>query len=399
MQGDVEQGFSLDLDAFRAAYSRFLAPAGDAAPRILLTGHSHQAWPDVARDALSACFDDAARLVDGKWDAAVLPRLSAVGAAILERMGFERGDAIAFGQNTHELVYRLITSLPRRERLRIVTTQGEFHSLRRQLARLAEEGVEIDWVSVEPRHALADRLLAALRPGTSMLAISAVLFESATVVPRLDEVVARAAEIGAVPLVDAYHAFNVVPLAWGSAAPHVFAVAGGYKYAAMGEGVCWMRVPHGCGLRPVFTGWFADFGSLAGSSGGVAYAPGGARFAGSTFDPSALYRAAAVIEHWDRFGLTVPRLRAISLRQTGRILDLLDAAGRGGDVVSPREPERRGGFVAVRSARAGDVVERLRARRVLVDARRDVLRIGPAPYLTDAEIDQGVAALVEELGR
>ncbi|WP_437909385.1 hypothetical protein WME95_16750 [Sorangium sp. So ce327] len=399
MQGDVEQGFSLDLDAFRAAYSRFLAPAGDAAPRILLTGHSHQAWPDVARDALSACFDDAARLVDGKWDAAVLPRLSAVGAAILERMGFERGDAIAFGQNTHELVYRLITSLPRRERLRIVTTQGEFHSLRRQLARLAEEGVEIDWVSVEPRHALADRLLAALRPGTSMLAISAVLFESATVVPRLDEVVARAAEIGAVPLVDAYHAFNVVPLAWGSAAPHVFAVAGGYKYAAMGEGVCWMRVPRGCGLRPVFTGWFADFGSLAGSSGGVAYAPGGARFAGSTFDPSALYRAAAVIEHWDRFGLTVPRLRAISLRQTGRILDLLDAAGRGGDVVSPREPERRGGFVAVRSARAGDVVERLRARRVLVDARRDVLRIGPAPYLTDAEIDQGVAALVEELGR
>ncbi|WP_437746472.1 aminotransferase class V-fold PLP-dependent enzyme [Sorangium sp. So ce1504] len=395
----MELGFSLDLDAFRAAYSRFLAPAGDVAPRILLTGHSHQAWPDVAREALCACFDDAAQLVDGKWDAAVLPKLAAVGAAILERMGFERGDAIAFGQNTHELVYRLITSLPRRERLRIVTTQGEFHSLRRQLARLAEEGVEIDWVSVEPRHALADRLLAALRPGTSMLAISAVLFESATVVPRLDEIVARAAEIGAVPLVDAYHAFNVVPLAWGSAAPHVFSVAGGYKYAAMGEGICWMRVPHGCGLRPVFTGWFADFGSLAGSSGGVAYAPGGARFAGSTFDPSALYRAAAVIEHWDRFGLTVPRLRAISLRQTGRILDLLDAAGRGGDVVSPREPERRGGFVGVRSARAGDVVERLRARRVLVDARRDVLRIGPAPYLTDAEIDQGVSALVEELGR
>ncbi|WP_438020169.1 aminotransferase class V-fold PLP-dependent enzyme [Sorangium sp. So ce315] len=398
MQGDVDQGFSFDLDAFRAAYARFLAPAGGAAPRVLLTGHSHQAWPDVARDALVACFDDAARLVDDKWDAAVLPKLAAVGEAILERMGFDRGDAIAFGQNTHELVYRLITALPRRGPLRIVTTQGEFHSLRRQLARLAEEGVEVEWVSVEPRAALADRLLAALRPGTSMLAISAVLFESATVVPRLDEIVARAAEIGAVPLVDAYHAFNVVPIAWGRAAPHVFAVAGGYKYAAMGEGICWMRVPPACALRPVFTGWFADFGALAGG-GGVAYAPGGARFAGSTFDPSALYRAAAALEHWDRFGLTVPRLRAISLRQTGRILDLLDAAGRGGDVISPREPERRGGFVAVRCARAGDVVERLRARRVLVDARREALRIGPAPYLTDAEIDEGVAAVLEELGR
>ncbi|WP_434047406.1 MULTISPECIES: aminotransferase class V-fold PLP-dependent enzyme [Sorangium] len=399
MQGDAEQSFSFDLDAFRAAYSRFLAPADGEARRILLTGHSHQAWPDVARDALAACFDDAARLVDDKWDAAVFPKRAAVGEAILERMGFDRGDAIVFGQNTHELVYRLITALPRRERPRIVTTQGEFHSLRRQLARLEEEGVDVEWVSVEPRAALADRLLAALRPGTSMLAISAVLFESATVVPRLDEIVARAAELGAVPLVDAYHAFNVVPVAWGRAAPHVFAVAGGYKYAAMGEGICWMRVPRASELRPVFTGWFADFGALAGSGGGVAYAPGGARFAGSTFDPAALYRAAAALEHWDRFGLTVPRLRAISLRQTGRILGLLDAAGRAGDVISPRDPERRGGFVAVRAERAGDIVERLRARRVLVDARRDVLRIGPAPYLTDAEIDEGVAALLEELDR
>ncbi|KYF99729.1 hypothetical protein BE20_58440 [Sorangium cellulosum] len=399
MQGDVEQqGFSFDLGALRAAYSRFLAPAQGEAPRILLTGHSHQAWPDVARDALAACFDDAARLVDDKWDDAVFPKRAAVGAAILERMGFDRGDDIAFGQNTHELVYRLISSLPRRDRPRIVTTDGEFHSLRRQLARLGEDGVEVAWVSVEPRRSLADRLLAALVPGTAMLAISAVLFESATVVPRLDEIVARAAEIGAVPLVDAYHAFNVVPIAWGSAAPHVFAVAGGYKYAAMGEGLCWMRAPRGCALRPAFTGWFADFGALAGG-GGVGYAPGGARFAGSTFDPCALYRAAAVLEHWDRFGLTVPRLRAISLRQTGRILGHLDAAGRGGDVVSPREPERRGGFVAVRAARAGDVVQRLRARGVLVDARRDVVRIGPAPYLTDAEIDAGVAALVEELDR
>ncbi|KYG03066.1 hypothetical protein BE18_11185, partial [Sorangium cellulosum] len=260
MQGDVEQqGFSFDLGALRAAYSRFLAPAQGEAPRILLTGHSHQAWPDVARDALAACFDDAARLVDDKWDDAVFPKRAAVGAAILERMGFDRGDDIAFGQNTHELVYRLISSLPRRDRPRIVTTDGEFHSLRRQLARLGEDGVEVAWVSVEPRRSLADRLLAALVPGTAMLAISAVLFESATVVPRLDEIVARAAEIGAVPLVDAYHAFNVVPIAWGSAAPHVFAVAGGYKYAAMGEGLCWMRAPRGCALRPAFTGWFADF--------------------------------------------------------------------------------------------------------------------------------------------
>jgi kynureninase len=398
-RGAVDQGFSLDIEALRAAYSRFLAPAPDGARRILLTGHSHQAWPDAARDALVECFDDAARLADDKWDAAVFPRVSKVGAAILERMGFDPGDPIAFSQNTHDLLFRLITALPRRERLRIVTTQGEFYSLRRQLTRLAEEGVEVVWVSATPRSALVERLLDALSPGTSMLAMSAVLFEDSYVVPRLGEVVARAVEVGAIPLVDAYHAFNVVPLDWGPAQAELFVTAGGYKYAAFGEGVCWLRIPRGCQLRPVFTGWFADFGALSSAGEGVAYGPGGARFAGATFDPSALYRAAAVLDHWDHFGLTVPQLRAISLRQTGRILARLDAAGRGGDVLSPREPERRGGFIAVRVAAAVDVVQRLRRRGVFVDARRDVLRLGPAPYLTDDDLDQGTDAVIEELGR
>ncbi len=93
----------------------------------------------------------------------------------------------------------------------------------------------------------------------------------------------------------------------------------------------------------------------------------------------------------------MPRLRAISLRQTRRILALLDAHGRAADVVSSRDDDRRGGFVAVRHPDAGAVVQRLRARRVFTDSRRDLLRLGPAPYLTDAEIDRGTLAVIEEL--
>jgi selenocysteine lyase/cysteine desulfurase len=382
-----------DLLALRAAYGRFLVEG-----RVLLTGHSHQAWPDVARDALVQSFDDAARLVDAKWDEAVFPRLQQVGEGILDRMGFDRGDAIAFGKSTHELVYRLLTCLPLAERPRIVTTQSEFHSLRRQLSRLEEDGVRVDWVASRPREGLAERVLEALVPGTAMLAMSAVLFDDAFVVPRLGEIVARAAEIGAIVLIDGYHAFNVVPLAWGPAQGDVFATAGGYKYAAFGEGLCWMRIPRDCALRPVYTGWFADFGALARpQGGGVAYGPGGHRFAGATFDPSSVYRAHAVLAHWERFGLTPARLRAISTRQTRRILDRLDARGRGADVVSQRADERRGGFVTVRAAGAEALVTRLRARGVLVDARNETLRLGPAPFLTDEEIDRGTDVVIEEL--
>ena len=99
-----------DVAGVRAAYSRFLSagPPG----RILLTGHSHQAWPDVVRDALLAFFDDSARWVDDKWSEAVFPRADRVGRAILARMGFDGGDAIAFGRSTHELVGRLLSCLP-----------------------------------------------------------------------------------------------------------------------------------------------------------------------------------------------------------------------------------------------------------------------------------------------
>src|SRR5580704_1010994 len=245
-----------DLPRLRAAYARFLEGG-----RVLLTGHSHQAWPDAARDALAECFDDAARLVDDKWAEAVFPRMQRVGEGILGRMGFDPGDDIAFGKSTHELVYRLFTCLPLAARPRIVTTTSEFYSMRRQLARLEEEGVRVAWVDARPREALVDRILEALVPGTAMLALSAVLFDDAYVVPRL-------AEIGALPLVDAYHAFNVVPLAWGPAKEALYVTSGSYKYAGFGEGLCWLRVPKDCALRPVYTGWFANFGALTGTPGG-----------------------------------------------------------------------------------------------------------------------------------
>ena len=106
------------------------------------------------------------------------------------------------------------------------------------------------------------------------------------------------------PLVDAYHAFNVVPLDWGPARDSLYVTAGGYKYAAFGEGLCWLRIPRACSLRPVDTGWFADFASLSRpDTGEVAYGPGGARLMGATFDASPLYRADAALSHWERFGL------------------------------------------------------------------------------------------------
>lgn len=375
-------------------YSRFRVR-----DRVLLTGHSHQAWPDAAFDAQQRAWLDAAELVDDKWEAAAEQ-------AAYVRQGFARllGDAavnIALGQNTHELVTRWLSALPLRRRPRLVTTDGEFHSLRRQVDRLAEDGLLlVARIAARPAETLADRLARVVDDTTACVVVSSVLYETAEVVPGLDRLAAACRQRGAALLVDAYHHLNVVPfdittLDLGDA----FVTGGGYKYCQLGEGNCFLRVPPESRMRPVLTGWFAEFEALQRdpSRDRVAYGPGASAFAGATYDPTSHYRAAAVFAFHERHGLTAARLRETSRRQVETLksgieaLDLPDAVA----AIAPIAADRRGGFLAIRAARASDFARALRRRGVFSDARGDILRLGPAPYVSDTQLRDAVAAFSE----
>jgi kynureninase len=359
---------------------------------VLLTGHSHQAWPDVARAGLLESWDDAARLVDDKWAHASLAAQS-VREAVAARIG-ARADDVALGSSTHELICRVLSALALDSRRHFVTTDGEFHSLHRQLARLGEDGFEIERVPVEPIDTLAERMAARVRQDTAAVLCSTVLFETSSVVPHTAAIARAAHRVGAVVVFDAYHAFGVLPFRVEELGPDpIFVTAGGYKYAQWGEGNAWLRVPPGCELRPRMTGWFADFAELEGprSDGPRRYgSTGSERFAGATYDPASHYRARSVIEFFEREGLSLERLRELSLRQTARILErTAPELAR----ATPSAPSARGGFVAFRTPHASRLVAELRAAGVWVDARGDMLRLGPAPYLLDDEIDSAVARL------
>src|SRR3989441_13231592 len=162
-----------------AHYTRFRV-----AERLLLTGHSHQAWPDVGFEAQQRAWLDAAELVDEKWGRAA--EQAARVQAGWRRLLAEPGAEVALGQNTHELVTRLLSALPLRERPRLVTTDGEFHTIRRQLDRLAEERwIEVVKVSARPASAIAERLGAATDDRTAVVLGSSVLYSNAHIVPRL----------------------------------------------------------------------------------------------------------------------------------------------------------------------------------------------------------------------
>jgi kynureninase len=379
-------------------YSRFRV-----AERLLLTGHSHQAWPDVAFDAQQQAWLDAAELVDAKWERAA-EQAARVHAGFRRLLGDPDGD-IALGHNTHELVTRLLSALPLARRPTLVTTDGEFHTIRRQIDRLAEEGLTIAKVAARPADTLADRLADAIDDRTACVLVSSVLFETAEIVPGLDVVARACSRHGATLLVDAYHHLNVVPFdinALGLA--EAFVTGGGYKYCQLGEGNCFLRVPPRCRLRPVLTGWFSEFESRSQTnpvdrarpehSRRVEYGAGAARFAGATYDPVSHYRAASVFAFHVEHELTAERLREISRRQVLLLkrefesLDFDPAVAH----VEPMPDERRAGFLALRCADADALSSALRARGVFTDVRGALLRLGPAPYLTDDQLREAAQA-------
>ena len=349
--------------------------------RILLTGHSHQAWPDVAFEAQQQAWLDAAEYVDDVWE-------KAFEKANEVRRGFARllddtPERIALAQNTHELVVRFLSALPLKKRPQLVTTDAEFHTIRRQLDRLAEEGIEVIKVPAMPAATLAERLAISVDDRTAAVLVSAVLYTNAHVVPHLHVVQEACERVGAELLVDAYHALNVVPFSLiEEGLQHAYVVGGGYKYCQLGPGNAFLRFPQESDLRPVVTGWFSEFADLsrAPAGGRVAYGPGPARFAGATYDFTSHYRAAAVLKFFEDQKLTPPKLRELNQHQ----IEILSGGSRNDGI---------GGFLAIPAPRAAKIQKALRKKNIWTDFRGEMLRLGPAPYVTDAQISEAVETL------
>jgi kynureninase len=375
-------------------YSRFRV-----GERLLLTGHSHQAWPDAGFAAQQQAWLDAAQLVDDKWTRAAEKAASV-------RRGFARllGDSpdnIALGQNTHELVTRWLSALPLLTRPRLITTDAEFHTIHRQASRLAETGLDVLPIRARPVATLADRLAATVDSRTACVMLSSVLFDTAEIVPGLASVAAACRRHGASLLVDAYHHLNVVPFDLrGLQLEDAFVTGGGYKYCQLGEGNCFLRVPDGTRMRPILTGWFAEFEALEERTDGrVAYGPGAAAFAGATYDPTAHYRAEAVFAFHQEQQLTPSLLRVISVRQVQLLKTAVEALDIDPAVaaIATMPDDRRAGFLAIHTINAREFAHRLRERGVYADARGDILRLGPAPYLRDDQLRDAVGMFGELL--
>jgi selenocysteine lyase/cysteine desulfurase len=349
----------------------------------------------MTRQAVLEAWDDAARLIDNKWERifeTVVPRAQ---AHVAHRLDLSRPAQVAFAPNTHELVMRLLSCLEDRNPLRILTTDAEFTSFARQAARLEElPSVQITRVRAEPFDTFETRFReAAAGSDHDFVYLSQVFYNSGYVVQDLQAIVASVRSPAALVVIDGYHGWCAVPTTLRAIEDRAFYLAGGYKYAMSGEGVCFLHVPFGSKLRPVDTGWYALFGKLSDApSGRVEYAEDAFRFWGATFDPTGLYRFNAVMEWMDGIGLSVESIHEHAKALQERFLASLErrplTALPVSALLTPRTLDRQGNFLAFRLPTAGALGRRLREANVDVDWRGDCLRFGFGIYQDEGDVDE-----------
>ena len=375
--------------SFKHLFSKALA----AAPgQLHMAAHSHHLWPDASFAGQVECWDDAARLADMKWDKVMGEVWPAAQAHVADELGSDDPSAIMFSSNTHDLIIRIAAAIPRADprSLRVLISDGEFHTVRRQFARWAEDGeLTLDTVAAEPKDDFAERFLAAASAGDhDLILVSQILFGTGQIFGAVEALAALARPHGPWVVIDGYHSFMAVEAPFqASAAATAFFIAGGYKYAMAGEGIGLMHCPPGFGARPPLTGWFAEFEDLTLPPDRVGYASDAMRFMGATFDPSALYRFNAVRRMLDEHGLTTARISAhVAMLQAQLVEALAGTPLASAELINPIDGAAHARFLAFRSPDAPGWCAALKAMGCTTDVRGDVLRIGLGLYHDPADV-------------
>jgi kynureninase len=276
----------------------------------------------------------------------------------------------------------------RGERRRIVYEEENFPSVRYLQQAQRARGAEVVVCRDE------EEIVAAIDERTLLVPISHVIFKTGRI-QGVEPIIERAHEVGAHVVLDAYQSVGSVPLDV-TALKVDFAVGGSVKWLCGGPGAGWLYVRPDLAesLEPTLVGWQAHARPF-GFEPELEYADGAWRFLTGTPNVPALYAATAGYDIVEEIG--VDRIRESSVRQTELLVGLLDEAGF--EVVSPRETERRGGSVVVRTPDFPAVHAELEARGIICDFRPDVgLRLGPHFFNTDEELELVVSAMREIVG-
>jgi kynureninase len=284
-------------------------------------------------------------------------------------------------------------------RNKVVYSDMNFPSIMYFWEAQRERGARVHMVKTEDGiHVPTEKMLEAIDEDTLLVPISHVVFRS-SYIKDAKAIIEKARRVGAYVILDCFQSLGCVPVDVQALNPD-FATGGVLKWLCGGPGTSYLYVRPDLGkkLEPKLTGWFAHEHPFDFEIGSTRYAEPPYRFMQGTANIPALYTALPGLRIIREVGLE--RIRAKSMKMTAKLIELADK--RGWKVNAPRDPERRGGTVAIDMPNSREVCRELLKRDVLVDYRPKAgVRFSPHFYNTMEEIDravQTVDAVLAEMG-
>lgn len=292
---------------------------------------------------------------------------------------------VAVLPNASTAAFQSASTVDWSDRTTIVASRTEFPSLAQVWHTVA---TAVRLIEPEPDGAIATGdYLAAIDSDTGLVSVPLVAYRNGARVGSADlaAIAARAHEVGAVLLVDAYQALGVLPCDV-TELPCDFLVGGSMKYLLGLPGVAFLCVREpGRGRTPTLTGWFGrpdPFGFDPTDTGFPAQAR---RFETGTPQFPLISAANAGLEIAARLD---PHR---TWRHVGDLVRLAGAelAAAGATVISPKSPERQGPMVALGTRDAGEaasIADRLSARAIVASPRGDVVRLAFHYFNTEDDV-------------
>jgi selenocysteine lyase/cysteine desulfurase len=321
----------------------------------------------------------------GHW----VERAEAARAAFARLLGAVPGE-MAVTTSVTQGVSAIVSALDLRTRPRIVISEYEFPTVG-QIAHAQElRGAEVVHVRPEADGSIPpERYAAVVDERTALVCCTTISYRTGH---RHDvaEIARIARDAGALCLADSYQAIGAIDL--DAHALGVDFVTGGtvkYLLASSGLGFLYVRGELLPNLLPTQTGWFADEDIFQMDISDYSPAADARRFDAGTPPVPNIYGGLAGMSIVEEAGTQAIEEHIAGLAE--RLIAGLDELGA--VVATPREPERRGPLVCMKSSDVRTLVDTLAVSRIVCSERDSNLRIALHLYNVDEDVDTILAAL------
>lgn len=359
---------------------------------VYMISHSLGAMPRRTRDRLNEYADTWATRGIRAWEEGWWEMPISVGNLIGRIIGAGEGEVVmhpnvAIAQSVIHSCFNWAGP-----RNRIVSEAMNFPSNLYAFDQLKKLGARVQLVPSEDGISIPlDTMLAAIDSDTALVSVSHVLFRS-SYVQDIAALARRAHECGALICADLYQSAGTVPVDVGAAKVD-FATGGSVKWLCGGPGAGYLYVRRDLwqSLEPKMTGWMAHQSPFAFEDGPMRYADNAFRFLHGTPNVPGMYAARSGYEIVNEIG--VENIRAKSVRQTNRLIELAQEAG-----FAVRSPpaECRGGTVILDVPNGAAIVQELARRDFLMDHRPGAgIRLAPHFYTSDEELEMTIREIAK----